>query len=180
MLTAGVRALPLPQDLIETVGSTGLFVEKVQWAVQPEGGASEPAQTDLWSGNLHQDHIFGVVDLHVSLAVTPTARLQELIVGAHVPWEEIAVVARNANTGIWTGLVNLPDDPAAGLRGGPRPSLRAQIAMPIASGWDGIGGTEFAVHYNDPELVRAFPEVRDSWGLQLALVAGYLGPMRED
>jgi len=172
-LSAGLGALPVGEQVVERIGRTRLFVRRQVWYVDLDDDdnpvdAGLEGQTTLWDGNVHQQNIGGLVDVHGSVGWAPRPSVRELIVALHPPPDEQGRIGGR----VMAGMVNLPEDPITGVAPGVRPVFRADIgAAPVPDAE--VGSIHFAVHTNDPTLLRAFPEVRGAWSFYLGVTAGH-------
>lgn len=159
MFSGFYRELPWAgTESIETTAST-------TGRVVPEGALKK-----LQTGHIRQEDIWEMFDLRTAWMFGQGGGIRELQAGYHTKgWygrgdsDDYEDTAFN----IQAGMINLPDQPLLGVRGGPRPTVRADAI--INGGDDG----EFQIHaiarMNDPELLDIYPFAYNALGVNVEI-----------
>ncbi len=157
------------------VGVTSLFYRDLPQsdAVAANDGAGEERTvfSRLQTGNLRQEDLWGQFDVRASIPLNQPGLVRELTLAAHSPgWHPRRF--REPLDGeyrlyyVRAGFVNLPDQPLFGVKGGVRPTARADFALYN----DGAAmSVRASLRYNDPDLLDLYPFAYDSLGFNLEL-----------
>ena len=176
-LLGGVDGLD-PTDLgveNEKIGLTSLFYRDLPQASAPEEdeeerGPRRNAFERLKTGHVRQLDMWKVLDVRAAWQFGPQARVRELAAAFHSPdWTPRDTSVTEGAFYVRAGIVNLPDQPTLGVKGGVRPTIRADYRLQNP---DALG-VRLSVRMNDPELLDLYPFAYNALGVNVELTYAF-------
>lgn len=146
--------------------------ETIETASLPTGRiVPDGALKKLQTGHIRQEDIYEAFDLRTAWMFGEGGGVRELQVGYHTKgWYQRVEDDFDAGDGafnVQAGMINLPDQPLLGVRGGPRPTLRADAVY--YGGDNGEVQVRATARMNDPELLDIYPFAYNALGVNFEM-----------
>jgi hypothetical protein len=163
----------------DKVGMSSLFYRDLPSggsavAPEPRAGIVERTSERLRTGHVRQEDIARLLDVRAAWEFSERFRVRELAVGLHTQdWHrrEKSRSYQDEAGSVRVGFVNLPDQPLLGLKGGVRPTIRADYLQQVGS--EDTFGLRLSARMNDPDLLDLYPFAYNALGVNLELT--YIG-----
>lgn len=152
----------------QAVGMTSLFYRDLPSGGEVVDRTGRRVSDRLKTLHLRQEDLFRVVDLRSSLDLSGGGRLRELAAAAHTRgWHRRPGLrgASELEASARLGMITLPDQPLLGVKGGPRPTFRADVVH--QAGDDLVFAVRGSVRFNDPDLLDLYPFGDDALGVNV-------------
>jgi hypothetical protein len=170
-LLAGIEGLDIADLGIEDspIGIFSLFYRDLPVASAPEEDDAEERPSTferLKTGHYRQEDIKGMFDVRAAAQFRERVSVRELAFAFHSPdWRPRETSVTEGAFYVRAGLVNLPDQPTLGVKGGVRPQIRADYRLQNP---DALG-VRLSAQMNDPELLDLYPFAYNALGLNVEL-----------
>jgi hypothetical protein len=156
------------------VGMSSLFYRDLPQADADEEGAAAPEAGPidrLRTGHLRQEDMMRVVDVATAVQFGKQAGIREFSVAVHSEGFHERKELDDGPAKAWyvrAGMINLPDQPTLGVRGGIRPTLRADW---LVDNDGAVMSARTSIQLNDPELLDLYPFATNALGVHLEMSA---------
>jgi hypothetical protein len=167
-LMAGVQAFD-PTELglgSKEVGTSSLYYRDLDQADGPE---PRIAKNRLKTTHIRQEDMFRLLDVRAAWQFGPQARIRELAAAIHSPGWYTREGEEREEDKTWylrAGLLNMPDEPLLGVKGGLRPTLRGDYEHRV--GYEGFG-LRMSLRMNDPDLLDLYPFAYNALGFNFEM-----------
>ncbi len=152
-------------------GLVSLFYRDLPQAdADEEVGGGAGLVDRLQTGHFRQEDMFGRYDLRAAWQFGAQGRLRELAVAYHTEgWYQREHRERQEERLFYAraGIVNLPDQPTLGVRGGVRPTARLDYIYDV--GTTETLALRASFQYNDPDLLDLYPFAYNALGVHVEL-----------
>jgi hypothetical protein len=177
-LMGGVQAFD-PSQLglgSDKVGTSSLFYRDLDQSDGPQETEEveevpevRRAKNRLKTTHIRQEDMFRMLDVRATWQFGPQARLRELAAAIHSDnWYTREGEERDEDK-TWylrAGLLDMPDEPLLGVKGGLRPTLRGDYEHKVGS--EGFG-LRMSLRMNDPDLLDLYPFAYNALGFNFEL-----------
>lgn len=169
-LRTGIERFGLDR-LERRIGRSSLYGRKMELPALSERPEAQ-ADRDFWSGHIAQEGIAEYFDVVGSFAVRPSPFLHELRLGVHTEaYSDLEEMPEEWGYRAYAGVASVPPAADLGVVGGPKPSFTLEALY----GLDSRGGYfrwDFALRYNDPDVLARFPYAENAFDIYVGFEGG--------